>query len=62
VLLRLLGIDGVLLGGIHILLAEEALDLCGDLVMDNCLVILTDNIDAKFLVAISRGRCMALGS
>lgn len=60
-LLSLLSIDGMLLGSIHIFLAEEALDLRGDLVMYNCLVIFADNIDAEFLVAISRGRYMALG-
>ena len=39
VLLRLLGIDCVLLGGIHIFLAEQTLDFCGNFVMDNCLII-----------------------
>lgn len=51
VLLCLLGIDCVLLGSVHILLAEQALDLCSDLVMDNCLIIFADNVDTEFLRA-----------
>jgi hypothetical protein len=49
VLLSLLSVDCVLLGGVHVLLAEQTLDFCGDFVVDNCLIIFSNNIDTKFL-------------
>lgn len=47
-LLSLLGVDGMLLGGVYIVLAEQTLDSGSDFVMDNCLVVFPDDIDAKF--------------
>jgi hypothetical protein len=48
-LLGLLGVDSVLLSGIHVLLAEQTLHLCSNFMVDNCLIIFSNNIDTEFL-------------
>ncbi len=49
VLLSLLGVCGLLLRGEDVVLTQETLDFCGDLMMDDRLIVFANDIYSELL-------------